>query len=132
VEWEYACRAGTTGPFNTGNNLTTSQANYNGNYPYVNNEKGTYRKRTTDVGSFESNPWDLYDMHGNVWEWCWDRYDGYSMADQTASVGAASGSGRVIRGGSWSNSAQYLRSALRNSYTPSGRSSNLGFRVVRP
>jgi formylglycine-generating enzyme required for sulfatase activity len=138
AEWEYACRAGTIGPFSTGNNITTSQANYNGNYPYNNNAKGIYREKTTDVGSFASNPWGLYDMHGNVSEWCWDWYGAYSMADQTDLSDAASGSYRVLRGGSWFDSAQNLRSARRNCTTPlshsrySNRSRYIGFRVVRP
>jgi formylglycine-generating enzyme required for sulfatase activity len=132
AEWEYACRAGTTGPFSTGNNITASQANYTGNYPYGNTAKGTYRERTTDVGSFASNPWGLYDMHGNVSEWCWDWYGGYSMADQTDPTGAASGSTRVLRGGSWTGGAQGLRSAYRFRIIPWIRVSSYGFRVVRP
>jgi len=132
AEWEYACRAGTTTPFSTGNNITTSQANYNGNYPYNNNAKGTYRATTTAVGSFSPNSWGLYDMHGNVFEWCWDWLGDYSSNAQTDPRGASSGSGRVIRGGSWDNSALYLRSAYRNSYAPSNRLYNIGFRLVRP
>jgi formylglycine-generating enzyme required for sulfatase activity len=100
AEWEYACRAGTTTPFSTGNNITTSQANYNGNYPYNGNAKGTYQLKTTPAGSFAPNAWGLYDMHGNVWEWCWDWYGDYAQA-QTDPMGAGSGSSRVNRGGSW-------------------------------
>ncbi|TAG04865.1 MAG: TIR domain-containing protein, partial [Cytophagia bacterium] len=74
AEWEYACRAGTTTPFFTGANLTTSQANYHGDYPYNGNAKGIFRGGTTEVGSFPPNAWGLYDMHGNVWEWCQDYY----------------------------------------------------------
>jgi formylglycine-generating enzyme required for sulfatase activity len=132
AEWEYGCRAGTTTPFSTGYNITTSQANYDGNYPYNNNAKGSYREKTTNVGSFSSNPWGLYDMYGNVWEWCWDWYGGYSMADQTDPSGAASGSDRVLRGGCWYNYAPHLRSANRGFDSPSSRSDNRGFRVVRP
>ncbi|GHT82226.1 hypothetical protein FACS1894137_00710 [Spirochaetia bacterium] len=132
AEWEYACRAGTPTPFSTGNNITTSQANYNGNYPYNNNSKGTYREKTTNVGSLGYNAWGLYDMHGNVWEWCWDRYDkDYSGGVQTDST-AASGSVRVLRGGSWNRYAQGLRSANRGYNSPSNRGSVYGFRVVRP
>jgi len=115
VEWEYACRAGTTTPFNTGNNITTDQANYNGDSPYNNNAKGKYRKMTTAVGSFKPNAWGLYDMHGNVSEWCWDWH----------------GSLRVFRGGSWFSPAENLRSAFRDSLTPSSRVNSLGFRIVR-
>jgi formylglycine-generating enzyme required for sulfatase activity len=132
AEWEYACRAGTSTPFSTGNNITTSQANYNGNYPYNNNAKGTYREKTTTVGSFASNPWGLYDMHGNVYEWCWDWYGGYSMANQTDPVGASSGAARVQRGGSWCDDARRLRSASRIVSTPSLRNIILGFRLLRP
>jgi formylglycine-generating enzyme required for sulfatase activity len=132
AEWEYACRAGTRTPFSTGNNITTSLANYDGNYPYNNNAKGTYRERTTTVGSFAPNLWGLYDMHGNVYEWCWDWYGSYPSGAQTDPAGASSGSGRVNRGGSWGNTAQDVRSANRDSLTPSGRVDNLGFRLLRP
>ena len=118
AEWEYACRAGTTTPFSTGNAITTSQANYN-------------REKTTPVGSLTANAWGLYDMHGNVWEWCWDWYGAYTSGDQTT-MGAAFGSKRVLRGGSWDNSAQSLRSANRVSGTPTGSSCYNGFRLVRP
>ena len=132
AEWEYACRAGTTTPFNTGNNITTDQANYNGNYPYNNNAKGIYREKTTPVGNFAPNPWGLYDMHGNVWEWCWDRYGTYPAGAQTAPQGAVSGADRVSRVGSWSSLGQYLRSAFQYLSTPSLQVNFLGFRLVRP
>ncbi|MDR2095402.1 MAG: SUMF1/EgtB/PvdO family nonheme iron enzyme [Treponema sp.] len=136
AEWEYACRAGTAGPFSTGNNITTGQANYNGNYPYNENVQGEYREKTWNVGSGAANAWGLYDMHGNVWEWCWDRYGSYDGKAQTDPAGpsdpASSDADRVERGGGWSAYAQYLRSANRNYYTPSGRVGNLGFRLVRP
>jgi len=132
AEWEYACRAGTTTPFSTGNNITTSQANYDGDYPYNNNAKGTYREKTTPVGSFASNAWGLYDMHGNVWEWCWDWFGSYSSGTQTDPQGASSGADRVMRGGGWYNDSQYVRSAYRSYDSPSLRDSALGFRLVRP
>ena len=131
AEWEYACRAGTTTPFSTGDNITTEQVNYDGNYPYNNNQKGSYRKKTTAVGSFQANPWGLYDMHGNVWEWCWDWYGNYSSAAQADPEGASSRTNRVLRGGSWLNNAQDLRSAYRNRNIPSNRNSLLGFRLAR-
>jgi formylglycine-generating enzyme required for sulfatase activity len=132
AEWEYACRAGTTTPFSTGNNITTNQANYCGNGPYNNNAKGTYRKKTTEVGSFKPNAWSLYDMHGNVSEWCWDWYGDYSSGSQIDPVGVLSGSIRVARGGSWTSHGQVLRSADRAGDAPSFRyDGNIGFRLVR-
>ena len=132
AEWEYACRAGTTTPFSTGNNITTDQANYDGNRPYNNNAEGVYREKTTPVGTLRSNPWGLYDMHGNVYEWCWDWGEDYSKADQTNPDGAVSGSFRVVRGGSWSRDASYLRSAYRGINDPRVGVRDIGLRVVRP
>ncbi|GHU03195.1 hypothetical protein FACS1894147_06700 [Spirochaetia bacterium] len=131
AEWEYACRAGTAGPFSTGINITANQVNYNGNYPYNSNAKGTYREKTTAVGSFAANPWGFYDMHGNVWEWCWDWYGDYGSRTQTDPAGAASGTLRVFRGGSWFSLAAVARSAYRYYYAPTFQSYNLGFRVAR-
>jgi len=130
AEWEYACRAGITTPFNTGSNLTTAQANYDGHYPYKNNAKGIYRGKTMPVGSFAPNAWGLYDMHGNVWEWCSDWYGDYSTSAQTNPKGDASGSARVIRGGGWSDGARGCRSAVRFSGNPGIRFLFIGFRVV--
>jgi formylglycine-generating enzyme required for sulfatase activity len=132
AQWEYACRAGTTTPFSTGDNITTDQANYNGNHPYNGNPAGLYRERTTEVGIFAPNAWELYDMHGNVWEWCWNWYDEYSIEAQNDPVGASSGSNRVHRGGSSYNDAQYLRSAYRGGEYPSYQGNGVGFRFVRP
>lgn len=132
AEWEYACRAGTTTPFSTGNNLTTSQANYNGNYPYNKNPKGEYREKTTLVGSFAPNKWGLYDMHGNVWEWCSDWYGDYSTSAQTNPKGASSGSDPGLRGGSWDSNAYFCRAAYRIRSTPDYRYYGIGFRLVSP
>jgi formylglycine-generating enzyme required for sulfatase activity len=133
AQWEYACRAGTTTPFNTGNNITTDQANYNGNYPYNNNPQGVYLGRTTGVESYAANTWGLYDMPGNVMEWCWDWYDenyGGAAGEATADpTGAVSGVHHVLRGGSWNATGHYLRSAFRNRGDTS-RFSSVGFRLV--
>ncbi|NTW34196.1 MAG: formylglycine-generating enzyme family protein [Bacteroidetes bacterium] len=130
AEWEYACRAGSDTPFNTGDNLTTSQANYDGNYPYNNNVKGKYLKKTLAVGSFAPNAFGLYDMHGNVWEWCSDFYSDYSLDLQTNPKGPSSGKYRVRRGGGWGDSSQACRSAFRDSGDPSGSGTGIGFRIV--
>jgi len=130
AEWEYACRAGNSKPFNTGDNLTTSQANYDGNYPYNNNQKGENRQNTVPVNSFAPNAWGLYNMHGNVWELCSDWYGSYGSGTVTNPAGPAKGSCRVLRGGSWYFSAEYCRSASRYNSPPSYRFNNVGFRPV--
>jgi len=130
AEWEYACRAGTITPFNTGNNLTISQANYNRNISNTNIENGKYRQETMPVGSFQANAYGLFDMHGNVWEWCRDWYSDYSMAAQINPKGALSGYYRVFRGGSWRDSAPSCRSANRYYYPPGSRYNFIGFRLV--
>ena len=135
AQWEYACRAGRTTAFNWGTNqITMSQANFDGRtYPYNGSSTtGTYLGRTTTVGSYTPNAWGLYDMHGNVREWCWDWYGSYASGAQTDPVGASSGTYRVSRGGHWLSYGQYLRSAYRSSNSPGGRNSNVGFRLVRP
>ena len=131
AEWEYACRAGTTTPFYTGANITTNQANYDGNRPYANNDRGVYRQKTIPVGSFSPNPLGLYDMYGNVGEWCWDWNVEYAQEAQTDPIGAASGSHRVFRGGSWNHAADFLRSARRGGNIPSVGGYYLGFRLAR-
>jgi len=136
AQWEYACRARTTTPFNTGENLTTEQANYHGNYPYRNNPKGKYLEKTTPVGSYPPNAWGLYDMHGNVWEWCMDWY-GEKYYDECKKkgivenpAGPETGSYRVLRGGSWNYNGQFCRSAYRNNCSPDDRHKFIGFRLV--
>jgi len=130
AQWEYACRAGTTTPFNTGNCLNSTQANYNAINPYPSCSKGEYKGEVVPVGSYAPNAWGLYDMHGNVWEWCADWYGSYSSGSQTNPTGPSSGTGRVLRGGSWSNNAGICRSANRSGDTPDIRYSICGFRLV--
>jgi formylglycine-generating enzyme required for sulfatase activity len=116
VEWEYACRAGTTTPYSTGAFLSTDDANYNGEFPLVGQDAGENRRHVMPVGSFAPNPWGLFDMHGNVWEWTNDAYDETS---------------KVIRGGSWRFNADSARCALRYHHQPQDRGDSLGFRLVR-
>jgi len=122
AEWEYACRAGTTTAYNTGASISNDTGWYYANSGYT----------THPVGQKPANRWGLHDMHGNVWEWCWDWYGSYSSGAQTDPTGASSGPFRVLRGGSWSNSAESVRSALRDSSYPDYRSFYIGFRLVRP
>lgn len=131
AEWEYACRAGTATPFSMGANITTDQANYYGTYPYENLPRGEYRQKTVPARSFEPNPWGLHNMHGNVWEWCWDWYGSYGSGDQADPAGPSSGVYRVYRGGGWNDFGRHLRSAYRAASPPANRSGNLGFRLVR-
>ncbi|MGA2293376.1 SUMF1/EgtB/PvdO family nonheme iron enzyme [Bradyrhizobium sp.] len=116
AEWELCCRAGTTTEFWWGDQISTDQANYDGSYPLSNGKRGEYRARTVAVDSFEPNPWGLYQVHGNVLEWCEDQ------------VGE---SYRVLRGGSWFSDPAGLRSASRGRIRPDGRDFTAGFRVAR-
>ena len=132
AEWEYACRAGTTTPFHFGKTISTEQANYNGNYPYNEGAKGMYRKRTTPVGSFPPNAWGLFDMHGNVWEWCQDVYKPYEdlTTKNTLETEDVDENARVLRGGSWGISAWGCRAAYRGRVAPGDRGIDDGFRVA--
>jgi formylglycine-generating enzyme required for sulfatase activity len=131
AEWEYACRAGTTTPFYTGHCISADQANYNGNYPFRGCPAGKRRKSIVRVEKFPPNGWGLYDMHGNVSEWCQDWYGEYSVDHVTDPEGPSSGTYRVFRGGSWLSRAGYSRSACRMGHYPSTREDHIGFRVGR-
>ncbi len=128
AEWEYACRAGTTTAFSWGNALNGDRANCDGNDPCGTTVKGCSRQGTADVGSYSPNAWGFYDMHGNVSEWCEDWLGDYGSAT-TDPTGPASGEYRVLRGGSWYDSARYCRSANRFRYDPGLRDLDLGFRL---
>jgi formylglycine-generating enzyme required for sulfatase activity len=133
AEWEYACRAGTTTPFWTGATIRTEQANYEGNFVYGPGGTGVYRERTTPVDCFPANPWQLYDMHGNVWEWCQDCWnEGYAGAPADGSAWLQGDcSLRVARAGSWADRPTVLRAANRGRVEPGNRHYFLGFRVAR-
>ena len=121
AEWEYACRAGSTGAYGGSGKLDEV------GWFYDNSGRTTHA-----VGQKKPNGWGLYDMHGNVWEWCSDWYGAYPTGDATDPTGAATGSGRVLRGGSWGSDARYCRSADRGWGEPGYRGGRLGFRVVLP
>ena len=134
AEWEYACRAGTRTAFSVGETIGPDQANYDGNFTYNGGAKGPYRQGTTPAGEFPANPWGLFDMHGNVWEWVQDVvHDNYAGAPLTGRAWEEGGdqSRRVLRGGSWMYHPRYLRSALRNGFASTLSNDIVGFRVVR-
>ena len=123
AEWEYACRAGTETAYNTGSNRISKDTGW---------YKDNNRNMLEPVGKKPANNWGLYDMHGDVWEWCWDWYGEYKTADQKDPDGPVIGDYRVIRGGSWDSGARYLRSAFRLYASPCNRYVFIGLRVVRP
>ncbi len=131
AQWEYACRAGTTTPFSFGADITPEQVNYNGYFPYAKGEKGEYRQKTVDGKELPCNDWGLYQMHGNVWEWCRDWFGDYSDEVAIDPVGPSGGRSRVCRGGSWYGLGRLCRSALRAGREPGYRINWLGFRLAR-
>lgn len=131
AEWEFACRAGTTTATAFGNSLSSTQANFDGNKPYNGGAAGPWLERTTKVGSYSPSAWGLYDMHGNVWEWCLDWYADALPGDSvTDPKGPSVGSYRVLHGGSWISPGRLCRSAFRNKCEPSVSDGTVGFRVV--
>jgi formylglycine-generating enzyme required for sulfatase activity len=132
-EWEYACRAGTTTPFYFGETITPELVNCDGNSAYGKSPKGEYREETTPVGQFPPNAFGLYDMHGNVFEWCQDVYhDNYNGAPTDGSAWEIDDiNQRVYRGGSWYFSSRWCRSAYRiNFISDEAGDSSIGFRLV--
>lgn len=134
AEWEYACRAGTTTPFYFGETITRELANYDAGYTYAREPNGEYWEETTPVGQFPPNAFGLYDMHGNVWEWCadtWhDNYDG-APTDGSTWIENGNASRSPLRGGSWGSKPNNCRSAMRDDPARRGcRINNVGFRVV--
>ncbi|MFA5257091.1 MAG: formylglycine-generating enzyme family protein [Opitutales bacterium] len=130
AQWEYACRAGTAGAFHYGDNLDSDMANFDGNYPFGRGAEGVFRERTMAVGKFRQNAWGLFDMHGNVWEWCRDGYGAYPTGNVTDPAGATTVEKRVVRGGSWADDAGFCRSARRYYYEPGYSKRDLGFRLA--
>ncbi|MHC4779718.1 MAG: SUMF1/EgtB/PvdO family nonheme iron enzyme [Planctomycetota bacterium] len=135
AQWEYACRAGMDTPFSFGRSLSVDQPNYHGDYPYGGAPRGVNRKTTIRVGSFKPNAWGLYDMHGNVWEWCLDKFSRtfYSTpeAGKPDPLCDSGGKLRSVRGGSWVGYASYCRSASRDGHKPDTYAGYIGFRAAK-
>jgi formylglycine-generating enzyme required for sulfatase activity len=130
AEWEYACRAGTETSFSFGENISPEQLNFDGGFPYAGGDHGLYREKTVPVKSMPANPWGLYQMHGNVWEWCADWNGEYGEQAVVDPIGPPEGMCRVLRGGGWGAQGSYCRSASRSHYWPFVRESDVGFRLA--
>ena len=130
AQWEYACRAGGQNAFAWGNSLSPTQARYDYEKPYDRGKKAKPIPGTAEVMSYSPNAWGLYQMHGNVWEWCSDWFAAYDLESPTDPVGPLAGRFRVLRGGCWINSGRFLRSAGRGVGAPDDRSNLIGFRLA--
>ncbi len=126
AKWEYACRGGTETAFHFGDTLNGAEANCNGTIPQEKDQKAISLGRTCEVGSYPANAWGLYDMHGNVWEWCQDRYKVLGPPTE----GVKDNEWRILRGGSWNTSPLWCRSGYRSGYKSALRYSTVGFRVA--
>jgi len=130
AQWEYAARAGTKTIYSTGNRISAKQANFDARYTFNGSSKGSFLGKTTLVGSYSSNPFGLYDMHGNVWEWTCSAYN-ESYGSEKLCAKRNDNRSRVLRGGSWLNRPRNLRSANRNNDTTTSRNIHVGFRISR-
>ncbi len=132
AEWEYACRAGTTTDFHYGDTLSSHQANFVGEFPHGKAPKGPTLQRPAKVGSYRPNAWGLYDMHGNVWQWCkdWFAEGYYKVSPKQDPPGPAQGDKHCMRGGGWNESGSSCRAACRSWCIADHRFGGNGFRVV--
>ena len=132
AQWEYACRAGTTTPFSFGETISSEKVNFDGSRPYDNGQTSEDRQKTVEVASLPANDWGLYEMHGNVLEWCTDWFDIYDVSQDIGidPIGPETGEYRVLRGGSWRYVGRLCRSAVRDHGLPDVRLNYLGFRLV--
>jgi len=131
AQWEYACRAASVTPFCWGDQINSTLVNFDGIRPYNNGSPSQYREQTVVVKVLPCNDWGLYQMHGNVWEWCQDKFANYPAEPVIDPKGPEIGDSRVLRGGSWFNRGRYCRSAHRDHGDPSYRYNDFGFRLAR-